>query len=328
MIITKTPYRISFFGGGSDYPEWYKKHGGSFLSSTIDKYVYLNVRQLPSFVESSYRVVWSKVETVNRIKDIQHNVVREMLKEFNFKTGMEIHYQGDLPARSGMGSSSSFVVGLMNSLLKLKQKKISTNELAKKSIFFEQNKLKETVGIQDQISASYGGFNKVLINTRGNFKVERIRLKKNIKEFNKNLFLIFTGIDRTASEIAEQYVNQLEKNKNHEMQEITAQVNEGKNLLIKSRFDEFGKLLGEAWKFKKSLGSSITNKKIDELYDFFLKKGAIGGKLLGAGGGGFMLLYVPRNKQKFFKFKLKNKLTIVPFKFTDEGSEVLLNTEK
>ncbi len=326
MLITKTPYRISFFGGGTDYPVWYQKHGGAFLSTTIDKYVYLTVRQLPSFSDSNYRIVWSKVETVNKIKNIQHNVVREMLNNFNFKTGMEVHYQGDLPARSGMGSSSSFVVGLMNSFLNIKKKRVSTKDLAKKSIYFEQKTLKEVVGMQDQISATYGGFNKVDIDRDGNYKIKKIKIDNKIKEFNKNLVLIFTGINRTANEIAGQYVSNL-KNKEYEMKEISSQVKEGERLLLKNKFNDFGRLLHEGWKLKKSLGKVITNQKIDDLYEFSLKHGALGGKILGAGGGGFMLLYLPKNKIINFKKKLKNT-TIIPFNFSESGSEILLNTEK
>jgi D-glycero-alpha-D-manno-heptose-7-phosphate kinase len=326
MLITKTPYRISFFGGGTDYPEWYQKNGGAFLSTTIDKYVYLTVRQLPKFADSNYRIVWSKVETVNKIKNIQHNVVREMLNAFKFKTGMEVHYQGDLPARSGMGSSSSFVVGLMNSFLNIKKKNITKKDLAKKSIYFEQKTLKEVVGLQDQISATYGGFNKVEINKKGSFKIKKIKIGNKIKEFNKNLVLVFTGINRTANEIAGQYVHNLKK-KEYEMREIAEQVKEGESLLLNSQFNDFGRLLHEGWKFKKSLGKIVTNKKIDELYEFSLKSGALGGKILGAGGGGFMLLYMPKNKIVNFKENLK-KVTVVPFNFSETGSEILLNTEK
>ena len=325
MLITKTPYRISFFGGGTDYPEWYHKNGGTFLSTTIDKYVYLTVRQLPSFSDSNYRIVWSKVETVNKISEIQHNVVREMLNNYKFKTGMEVHYQGDLPARSGMGSSSSFVVGLMNSFINIKKKNISKKNLAKKSIYFEQKTLKEVVGLQDQISATYGGFNKVDINQKGEFRIKKIKITKKIKEFNKNLFLIFTGINRTANEIAGQYVNDLKK-KESEMKEIFSQVKEGENLLLKNKFDDFGRLLHEGWKLKKRLGKVITNQKIDNLYNMSLRHGALGGKILGAGGGGFMLLYIPRDKIKNFKKKI-GKLTIIPFNFSEKGSEILLNTE-
>ena len=326
MLITKTPYRISFFGGGTDYPEWYQKNGGTFLSTTIDKYVYLTVRQLPSFSDSNYRIVWSKVETVNKIKNIQHNVVREMLNNFNFKTGMEVHYQGDLPARSGMGSSSSFVVGLMNSFLNIKKKRTSIKDLAKKSIYFEQKTLKEVVGIQDQISAAYGGFNKVDIDQNGTYKIKKIKINNKIKEFNKNLVLIFTGINRTANEIAGQYVKNL-RNKESEMKEISSQVREGESLLLKNKFNDFGRLLHEGWKLKKSLGKVITNQKIDDLYNFSLKHGALGGKILGAGGGGFMLLYIPKSKIINFKRKLKN-MTVIPFNFSTTGSEILLNTEK
>ena len=326
MLITKTPYRISFFGGGTDYPEWYQKNGGTFLSTTIDKYVYLTVRQLPSFSDSNYRIVWSKVETVNKIKNIQHNVVREMLNNFNFKTGMEVHYQGDLPARSGMGSSSSFVVGLMNSFLNIKKKRTSIKDLAKKSIYFEQKTLKEVVGIQDQISAAYGGFNKVDIDQSGTYKIKKIKINNKIKEFNKNLVLIFTGINRTANEIAGQYVKNL-RNKESEMKEISSQVREGESLLLKNKFNDFGRLLHEGWKLKKSLGKVITNQKIDDLYNFSLKHGALGGKILGAGGGGFMLLYIPKSKIINFKRKLKN-MTVIPFNFSTTGSEILLNTEK
>ena len=326
MLITKTPYRISFFGGGTDYPEWYQKNGGTFLSTTIDKYVYLTVRQLPSFSDSNYRIVWSKVETVNKIKNIQHNVVREMLNNFNFKTGMEVHYQGDLPARSGMGSSSSFVVGLMNSFLNIKKKRTSIKDLAKKSIYFEQKTLKEVVGIQDQISAAYGGFNKVDIDQSGTYKIKKIKINNKIKEFNKNLVLIFTGINRTANEIAGQYVKNL-RNKENEMKEISSQVREGESLLLKNKFNDFGRLLHEGWKLKKSLGKVITNQKIDDLYNFSLKHGALGGKILGAGGGGFMLLYIPKSKIINFKRKLKN-MTVIPFNFSTTGSEILLNTEK
>ena len=326
MLITKTPYRISFFGGGTDYPEWYHKNGGTFLSTTIDKYVYLTVRQLPSFSDSNYRIVWSKVETVNKIKNIQHNVVREMLNNFNFKTGMEVHYQGDLPARSGMGSSSSFVVGLMNSFLNIKKKRTSIKDLAKKSIYFEQKTLKEVVGIQDQISAAYGGFNKVDIDQNGTYKIKKIKINNKIKEFNKNLVLIFTGINRTANEIAGQYVKNL-RNKENEMKEISSQVREGESLLLKNKFNDFGRLLHEGWKLKKNLGKVITNQKIDDLYNFSLKHGALGGKILGAGGGGFMLLYIPKSKIINFKRKLKN-MTVIPFNFSTTGSEILLNTEK
>ena len=324
MIISKTPYRISFFGGGTDYPSWFKENKGKILSTTINKYVYLSLRDLGPYFNYKHRIIWSKVENVNNTKSIQHNVVREMLKYFKIKNGIEIHYQGDLPARSGMGSSSSFVVGLMNAFLVKKGIRLSKMELAKKSILFEHKILKEIVGIQDQVSASYGGLNRLDIEKNGAFKVKKFKIDKQIKKLDQNLFLLFTGIHRTANEIAGQYVYKLTKDKVMEMNEINFQVQEAEHLLLKNKFDDFGKLLNEGWKLKKSLSKVISNKKIDNLYEFAMKNGALGGKLLGAGGGGFILLYIPQQKQKKFFKKIKHVLN-VPFNFSDEKSQIILN---
>jgi D-glycero-alpha-D-manno-heptose-7-phosphate kinase len=325
MIISKTPYRISFFGGGTDYPLWFKKYKGNILSTTIDKHVYLSLRNLPPYFNYKYRIVWSKVENVKNLNLIQHNVVREMFKYFKLRDGMDLHYQGDLPARSGMGSSSSFVVGLMKILLLKKKINVSNQELAKKCIFFEQKILKETVGIQDQISATYGGFNKISIEKNGTFKINKIKIDKNIQNFSANLMLLFTGIYRTANEIAGQYVTQLTKNKILEMKRINEQVTEGEKLLKSYDFDSFGRLLNESWMLKKSLSKVISNNKINDLYNFTMQNGALGGKLLGAGGGGFMLFYMPVNLQKKFLDKIKKKVTRVPFNFSNEGSTIILN---
>ena len=324
MIISKTPYRISFFGGGTDYPSWFKENKGKILSTTIDKYVYLSLRDLGPYFNYKHRIIWSKVENVNETKLIQHNVVREMLEYFKIKDGVEIHYQGDLPARSGMGSSSSFVVGLMNAFLIKKKIKVSKMNLAKRSIFFEHKILKEIVGIQDQISASFGGLNKLDIKKNGSFDVKKIEINKQIKNLDKNLVLLFTGIHRTANEIAGQYVSKLKKDKIMEMKEINFQVEEAEQLLVKNKFDDFGKLLNDGWKLKKSLSKIISNKKIDDLYEFSINNGATGGKLLGAGGGGFMLLYIPHHKQKKFFKKIKHVIN-VPFNFTEESSQIILD---
>ena len=324
MIISKTPYRISFFGGGTDYPSWFKENKGKILSTTIDKYVYLSLKDLGPYFSYKHRVIWSKVENVNDAKLIQHNVVREMLEYFKIKSGVEIHYQGDLPARSGMGSSSSFVVGLMNAFLIKKKIKVSKMNLAKRSIFFEHKILKEIVGIQDQISASFGGLNKLDIKKNGSFDVKKIEINKQIKNLDKNLVLLFTGIHRTANEIAGQYVSKLKKDKVMEMKEINFQVEEAEQLLVKNKFDDFGKLLNDGWKLKKSLSKIISNKKIDNLYEFSMNNGAMGGKLLGAGGGGFMLLYIPHHKQKKFFKKIKHVIN-VPFNFTEESSQIILD---
>ena len=324
MIISKTPYRISFFGGGTDYPSWFKENTGKILSTSINKYVYLSLRDLGPYFDYKHRIIWSKVENVNNAKFIKHNVVREMLEYFKIKNGVEIHYQGDLPARSGMGSSSSFVVGLMNAFLIKKKMKLSKMDLAKKSIMFEHKILEEIVGIQDQISASFGGFNKIDIKRDGTFGVKKIKINKNVNKLDKNLILLFTGIHRTANEIAGQYVSKLNKDKIIEMKEINFQVEEAEQLLIKNKFDDFGRLLNEGWKLKRSLSKVISNKKIDNLYEFSMNNGALGGKLLGAGGGGFMLLYVPYHKQKKFFKKIKHVIN-VPFNFSEENSQIILN---
>ena len=325
MIITKTPYRISFFGGGSDYPEWYMKHGGAVLSTTIDKYIYLSCRKLPPFFKHKHRIVWSKVELVNEIKEIKHKAVKEMLNQFKIKYGIELHYDGDLPARSGMGSSSCFVVGMMNTLNLLKNKNLSKKELAKKSIFFEQKIMKETVGSQDQIAASYGGFNRINFFSGGNFNVTPIKISKtSISRLNKNLILLYTGIQRTAHRIADTYVGKLKKEKHREIVQILEFVNEAGKVLKNRNFDDFGRLLHESWLTKKKLSNKMTNNSLDEIYNLAIKKGALGGKILGAGGGGFFLLYVPYEKQNSF-LKYFKKFVHIPFNFENSGSKMLFN---
>ena len=324
MIITKTPYRISFFGGGSDYPEWYKKNGGVVLSTTINKYIYISCRFLPNYFRHKYRIVWSKIENVKNINEINHKAVREVLNHLKMKQGLEIHYDGDLPARSGMGSSSCFIVGLLKALYKIKNKNTSKSELSKKSIFIEQEILKEVVGSQDQVAASYGGFNKIIFNKNKSIIVKKIKKNKKINELNRNLVLIFTGIQRTAHEVAYGYVKKLNRTKKDNIYRLLDHVKIAEDILNSGDIDDFGRLLNEAWFEKKELSNRITNKKIDELYNQAINCGALGGKLLGAGGGGFLLLYMKDNaKNKFFK-KTKNILD-VPFSFTSEGSQIIFN---
>jgi len=324
MIITKTPYRISFFGGGSDYPEWYKKYGGMVLSTTIDKHIYISCRFLPKFFKHKYRIVWSKIENVKDINQIQHKAVKKLLQHLRIKQGLEIHYDGDLPARSGMGSSSCFAVGLSKALYKIKDKDLSKSELAKKTIEFEQKIMKEVVGSQDQTIASYGGFNKIIFNKNNKIQVQKISSSKNIEKLNKNLVLIYTGINRTAHKIANTYVKKLTRSKKNHIEKIMGYVNEGKKILDTGNVDDFGRLLHISWLEKKGLSKLITNNKIDELYDEAIRHGALGGKLLGAGGGGFLLVYMKNeNAKKFFK-RYKNIIN-VPFNFTKDGSQVILN---
>jgi D-glycero-alpha-D-manno-heptose-7-phosphate kinase len=326
MIITKTPYRISFFGGGSDYPNWFNKFTGQVLSTTINKHIYITCRFLPKFFKHNYRIVWSKIENVKNLNEIKHESVKGLLKFYKINQGVEIHYDGDLPARSGMGSSSCFSVGLMKAINTLNGKRISSMELAKKAIFFEQKIMKETVGSQDQVSASIGGFNRIIFN-RKNIKIKKIKNIKNIKKLERNLLLIYTGINRTADKIASAYALKLSSTKKEYITKICKHVSEGEKLLNSGKVDEFGRLLNDAWYLKKKLSKSITNSKIDELYNLALRNGALGGKLLGAGGGGFLLLYM---HEKFRKKFLKNnkKLINVPFNFTNEGAQVIFKDLK
>ena len=323
MLISKTPYRISFFGGGSDYPEWYLKNGGEVISTTIDKYIYLTCKNLPNFFNLKYRIIYSKVENVNKISKIDHNAVRAALKYSNIKDGLELHYHGDLPARSGMGSSSVFVVGLLNLLKNFQGKKISHKKLANDSIYFEQKILKDVVGSQDQVAAAYGGFNKIIFKAGGGFIVRPISIKKRIlNKLNRNLLLVYTGYKRTAHQIAKSYVNKLKTSKKEYILKISDYVRKAEKALQNGKLDEFGTLLNDAWVEKKKLSASITNPAIDKIYNMAIKNGALGGKLLGAGGGGFFIFYVPYFKQKKFIKYFKRFITI-PFKFTSEGSKII-----
>lgn len=271
MIISKTPYRISFFGGGSDYPDWYLKNGGEVISSSINKYIYISCRNLPPFFKHKYRIVYSKIEHVKDLKNISHQAVREALRLFKkrirFNSGLEIHYDGDLPAKSGMGSSSAFVVGLLNLLNNFFLKKnVSKKDLTLNSLFLEQKILKEIVGSQDQTIASYGGFNSIMFLQSGDIKVTPIIKNLNVlKDFSSRFFLVFTGIKRTAKYIAKTYVKKLDNTKRGSILEILQHVKVAKKLLSNKNFDDFGLLLNETWKIKKALSSSVSSHKINSI---------------------------------------------------------------
>ncbi len=331
MILSKTPYRISFFGGGTDYPQWYLENGGEVISSTIDKHIYISCRNLPSFFDHKYRVVYSKLEMVKEISKIQHLPIRMILQDIKKKIkkipGLEIHYNGQLPARSGMGSSSSFVVGLINTINNYFGFKLNKKNLSKKSIYIERDVLKETVGSQDQVAAAFGGFNSIKFDTDGNFKVVPIfQFEKDSKNFSKNLFIYYTDINRTAKYVANSYVKKLNKNKKKNMYEILDHVKESKKILKSKKYDDFGKLLNETWKIKRNLSKQVSSSFIDSAYSNGIKSGALGGKLLGAGGGGFLLFYVPLDNQKYF-FKKMNSRLLFPVNFTNRGSEVVYSDE-
>ncbi len=322
MIIARTPYRISFFGGGTDYPSWYRKYNGQVLSTSIDKYIYISCRYLPPFFQHRLRLVYSKIEECNDIGELKHPSVREVLKYMNVKEGLEIHYDGDLPGRSGIGSSSAFTVGLLNAINKFKNIDISKEKLAKESINIEQNIIKETVGSQDQIASAYGGFNHIKFSTDNKFSVNSINIKKNNFEYlQNNLMLFYTGIKRTASEVAKSFIDNFENKKNN-MQMIYNMVNEGIDILNNDAIDDFGKLLDKAWNYKKELSGLVSNDNIEDIYKEAKLSGALGGKISGAGGGGFLLLYVPLNKQNVVKKRL-NKLLHIPFCFDNTGSKII-----
>jgi|LakMenE01Jun11ns_1017448.scaffolds.fasta_scaffold9794946_1 D-glycero-alpha-D-manno-heptose-7-phosphate kinase len=328
MIISKTPYRISFFGGGSDYPEWYLKNSGEVISSTINKYIYISCRNLPLFFKHKYRIVYSKIEQVEDLRNINHQAVREALLLFNkhikSNLGLEIHYDGDLPSKSGMGSSSAFVVGMLNLLnFFFLKKKISKKNLTLKSLFLEQKILKETVGSQDQTITSYGGFNSIKFLRNGEIKVTPIiKNLKVLKDFSSRFFLVFTGIKRTANYIAKTYVKKLDNTKKNNILEILQHVKLAKSFLSNNNFDDFGLLLNETWKVKKALSSSVSSDEVNFIYNKGINSGAIGGKLLGAGGGGFFLFYVPKDNQKFF-IKNMEKLIVTPVVFENNGSQII-----
>ena len=326
MIISRTPYRISFFGGGTDYPEWYKKFGGEVISTSINKYVYISVRNLPEFFKHKYRILYSKDEQVQKVENIKHKPVREILKYYKINNGIEVHYDGDIPAKTGVASSSAFVVGFLNAITALKNKNINKLDLARKSIFLETKILNEVVGSQDQVACACGGFNNIIFNKNGSFKVKKINIENEDKVIlQNNLFLVYSKIQRTAEIVAKSFVNNLSEKKIKEMQTINGILKDAKKIIRSKKFGDFGKLLHESWLAKRSLSSKVTNHKIDELYNFALEAGAEGGKLLGAGGGGFFVFYVKRNKHKKFIKKMKKTL-ILPFQFDDTGSKIIVNT--
>lgn len=323
MVISRTPFRISFFGGGTDYPGWYRKNGGSVLATTINKYCYLSVRYLPPFFEHKYSIGYSQIESRNKISEITHPSVRVILKYLKVNQGLKIHHDGDLPARSGLGSSSAFTVGLLNALYALKGKIINKKQLAKESIYIEQGILKETVGSQDQIQAAYGGLNHVTFHKNGEITVKPVTISsKRIEELENHLMLFYTGIARTASDVAKTFVPDIEK-KEKQLFAMNEMVNQAINILnSKKDIKDFGKLLHETWTLKRSLSSSVSNSFIDNIYLNALESGAIGGKIIGAGGGGFILLFVPPSAQAKVRKKFI-KLIHVPFKFEHEGSQII-----
>ena len=323
MIITRTPFRISFFGGGTDYPVWYHQHGGAVLSAAVNKYCHLTIRYLPPFHEHRYRIVYRQIELCQHVSEIQHPAVRAALEHLGIDRGLEIHHDGDLPARSGMGTSSSFTVGLLHALYALSGKIVSKEQLAKESIHIEQEVLRENVGSQDQVAAAYGGLNCIYFAPNGEITVCPMTIShERMRELNDHLMLFYSGIKRTASDVAQTYVNNLHEKK-PQLRIMRELMNEALAILSSGGdVKGFGELLHEAWQAKRGLSKKVSNPKVDEIYETARKAGAIGGKLTGAGGGGFMLLFAPPERHEAVRQALSS-LIYVPIRFDFNGTQVI-----
>ena len=325
MIISKTPFRISLIGGGTDFPSYYKNNPGLVVGGTIDKYCYVSARFLPPVFDYKHRIVWSKNEVVNNINQIIHPTVRSVFKILNIKSGLEVHYQGDLQKNSGLGTSSSFCVGLINSLMNLHNKRINKIALAKMAINIEQNIMKEKCGSQDQIWAAYGGFNSIQFKGKS-FQVKRMILTKSkLENLSKNLFLIYTGINKFSHTVEKDKISKLRKNEK-KLIKIYNLAREFKyNILNNRNFDFIGDNLREYWSIKKSLSNKVSNNSINEIYNEALNAGASGGKIIGSGGGGFLLVYC-NEKYHFTLKKRLSKLPIIKFNFVNEGSKIIFKS--
>jgi D-glycero-alpha-D-manno-heptose-7-phosphate kinase len=324
MIISRTPFRISFFGGGTDYPVWYRENKGAVLATSINKYCYITARYLPPFFDYKYRIRYTEREEVQNISEIKHPSARECLAFLNFDQGVEIQHNSDLPARIGLGSSSAFTVGLLNTLYALKGKMVTKRQLALEAIDIEQDRIKENVGSQDQTIAAFGGFNKIEFGGVQHIQVQPVTLNaEKLQLFQDHLMLFFTGFARTASEIAGEQIKKTPEKEN-ELKRMEEMVDEAISIINGSSSDitDFGRLMRETWMIKRSLTNKITTPFIDNIYETAIKAGALGGKLLGAGGGGCILFFVEPKNQSKVKEKLK-KLLYVPFKFENLGSQII-----
>lgn len=322
MIITRTPFRMSFFGGGTDMKDFFQEYGGAVLSTTFDKYCYVNVRHLPRFFDYSTEVAYSKIERVTALEDIQHPAVRNAMKMLDMHE-IRLTYEADLPARSGLGTSSSFAVGVLNAFHALKGKYVDKKRLADEAIYLERELCQEEGGWQDQIAASFGGFNRINFSKDGYDVLPVIISKERKEQLNKSLMMFFTGFTRFSSDV--QKANSgMSQEKIHRLQEMQLLVDKAEAILTDkhSDLDDFGRLLDYTWQLKRKTGNAVTNNNIDSIYSAGLKAGALGGKLLGAGGGGFLLFYVPLDKQSSVREAMKD-LLYIPFQFENGGTRVI-----
>lgn len=322
MIITKTPFRMSFFGGGTDMPSFFKENGGSVISTTFDKYCYVNVRHLPRFFDYSTELSYSKTERVIEVEDIQHPAIRNAMKLLDMHE-IRLTYEADLPARSGLGTSSSFAVGMLNAFYALKGKYADNKKLADEAIYLERELCREAGGWQDQIAASYGGFNRINFKSEGYEVLPIIISPERKRQLNQNLMMFFTGFTRFSSEV--QKANAASRmDKTPQLREMLTLVDDAERILTDDsvNLDEFGRMLDYTWKLKRQTGNAVSTSNIDILYDKGMKAGALGGKLLGAGGGGFLIFYVQTEKQDKVREAMKN-LMYIPFLFEDGGTRVI-----
>ena len=322
MIITQTPFRMSFFGGGTDIESFFKDHGGAVLSTTFDKYCYVTVRHLPRFFDYSTDLTYSKNEKVKSVDEIQHPAIRNAMKMLDMHE-LRLTYDSDLPARSGLGTSSSFAVGMLNAFYALKGKYASKEKLAKDAIHLERVLCDEAGGWQDQIAAAYGGLNRIEFDAIGFRVLPVIISPERKKQLNSNLMMFFTGFTRLSSDIQKtNLVNQKDKIK--QLEEMHSLVDDAEQILTDKTSDlnEFGRLLDYTWQLKRQTGSAISTNRIDELYSKGIEAGATGGKLLGAGGGGFLLFYVPKEKQENV-MRAFQELLYIPFEFESNGTRII-----
>lgn len=322
MVITQTPFRMSFFGGGTDFPDYYKEHGGAVLSTTFDKYCYVSVRHLPRFFDYRNEIIYSKVERVEHTADILHPAIRNAMQMMDMHE-LRLTYDADLPARSGLGTSSSFAVGMLNAFYALKGKYASKKQLADGAIYLERELCAETGGIQDQIAAAYGGLNRIDFDADG-YRVRPVIISPERKrELNDNLMMFFTGFSRFSSDIQEGTKKAL-ADKAAELEEMRRLVDEAEAVLTDKDRDlsEFGRLLDHTWRLKRGISGGISTDIIDDMYETAKKAGAIGGKLLGAGGGGFLLFYVEKDRRAELMEAMK-ELLYIPFEFENGGSTVI-----
>jgi D-glycero-alpha-D-manno-heptose-7-phosphate kinase len=322
VIISRTPYRVSFFGGGTDYPVWFREHGGAVLAASINHYCYITCRFMPPFFEHASRIVWSKIELVNGLSEIEHPAIRAAAEMLKIDEGFELHHNGDLPARSGLGSSSAFTVGLLHALYALHDQQMSKKDLAERAIHLEQNLLRENVGVQDQIQTAFGGVNRIEIMPDGSFDVQPLEISESrLRQLESYLLLFYTGVARNASDIAAAQVRAIPSHA-ADLHELRRLVDEAAKILLKGDLVDFGRLLNDSWQIKRRLSDQIAPDFVNDIYDRAIRAGAIGGKLLGAGGGGFML-FVVRPEDHMKVLDALNELLLVPMQFDWGGTQII-----